>query len=343
LSVLWLALALWPAAGCKKSAWLKGQWLRITRDGKPAECHRFQTDGALRVFLGSACKGPSDPLLSGKYQVKDETRVAVKRGNEDVAQLVLVSRRGEDHFVATGTLAGSFYRVDKKGTAALVTRLEQRGVIKVRALPARRGCHWLGLSLDQIKALPTEPHPRVIRQRDEGLEFHVNRVTRDANVEKVVYALNQDIIEWMAMHLTAAAFRAQAPDQELEQMLGKPVHRGYSGEANRVQVVGMWRAYCASLRGAYNRDVDLTLFATPSQRQGVLYLSENYLSSIWENLRAETSPEPPSAARPDASVEGEEPAAPAAAGGGTAGAAPADEPKQAPPTSGEGDEEDDEI
>jgi hypothetical protein len=336
--VPWVLAAALLLAGCKKATWLQGQWLRITRDGKPAECHQFQTDGVLTVYVGSACEGKSDPLLSGKYQVKDETRLAVKRGNEDVAQLVLVSRRGEGHFVATGTLAGGFYRVDKKGTAALVARLEKQGAIRVRALPARRGCHWLGLSLDQIKALPTEPRPRVIRQRDVGLEFHVNRATRDPNVEKVVYALNQDVIEWMALHLTPAAFRAQAPDQELEQMLGKPVHRGYSGTGERAQVVGMWRAYCANLRGAYNKDVDLTLFSSVSQRQGVLYLSENYVSSVWENLRAETRATAPASGPPAAAPE-----TPADAPEPAKAAAPGAEPKGAAPASAGGEDDDDEI
>jgi outer membrane biosynthesis protein TonB len=47
----------------------------------------------------------------------------------------------------------------------------------------------------------------------------------------------------------------------------------------------MWRTYCAQLRDTPNKDIDLTLFATAGEKRGTLYVSEQVISSLWEDLK----------------------------------------------------------
>lgn len=284
----WLACGLVVAlsGGCKKDAWVAGKWLLVDEDGKPGACHEFQKEGKkFLVYPGIECEGSPDPLLSGKFQLKEETKLAVLRGNEEVANLAVITERTDERFVTRGAIAGEMYRVGDKGAKALLEQLTQKGVIKIRELPPAQGCKQLSRALKEIQALPKEPNPRMIRRRDQGLEYHVDSSTGDPKIKKVVYGLNQEVIEWVAFHLAEAAYQPPGPVGRLEQTLGKPTHQVASGSGDKRQHIVMYRTYCGDLRGAKNKEIDLTLFSTAGQKRGTIYVSEKVISSMWEELR----------------------------------------------------------
>jgi len=255
--------------------------------------------------------------------------------------------------------------VGPEGGAKLLAKLTESGAIKLKPLPLDLGCKQLSMSIKDIKALPTEAEPRMIRQKDQGLEYHVDRATGNPKLEKIVYALNQDVIDWIAFHLTPTAFQPPGPDGWLESELGPPEGTLATGSGEKRQHIGMWRTYCAKLRGANNRDVDVSLFATTGQQRGTIYVSENVVAGIWEDLKqtikdsppddseeeSEGAASPPPAKAPPAAVA-PAPAAPAPAAPAPAAPAPAAKAppavkappaKKAPPTPppGGGSEDDD--
>jgi hypothetical protein len=318
-----LALTSLLAAGCKKSQWIEGKWLLVTPEGRPGVCHEFK-GGKKRVMLiytGTKCSGPTDPLLSGKWQLQAENKLAILQGTEEEGKPVVITEHDKKHFVASGGISGKLWRVGEDGAEKVLDRLEQEGEIKLKALPPEMGCRHLSMALKDIKALPTEPKPRMIRRRDEGLEYHVDKATGDPKVEKVVFALNQEVIEWVAYHLTPNAFQPPGPEGRQEAAVGKPEGSATTGKDQKTQRIVMWRTYCAKLRGANNKDVDVTLFSTPGQQRGTIYVSENIISDIWDDLKATIKEAPPPE---DDEEEGE------GGGGDTAKAAPAPPPKAAP-------------
>ncbi|MCC6750256.1 MAG: hypothetical protein IT371_21505 [Deltaproteobacteria bacterium] len=292
--------------GCSKGkGWVVGQWLLVA-DGKPGVCYEFKPDRTYAVFTSPDCAGESDGALSGRWELKEATKLAIKRGPEPMAQLALISDQTDEKFVATGTLAGAFYRLAKGQTGStLLKELEGKGVIKVKALPSAMGCDQLGKPVKDLRALPTESKPRMIRSRDQHLEYFVDRATGDPNVEKVVYALNQDQIDWVAFHLTPAAFAAPGPEGRLEQAIGQPEGQVSTGKGEKRQHISMWKSYCARMRGAANKDVDITLFAAAGTKDGLIYVSERVVSGAWDELKQAASD--PEAQAPEGETAGAKP------------------------------------
>ncbi len=284
---IWAVLlgCLTALAGCKGKQWIEGEWVPLSEEGKLGMCHEFKKDGTFTVYTGVECSNSSDPFLSGKWEFKGDEKLAIQRGNELKAQLVLIAERKEDHFVVRGAFSGTMYRVGPKGGRDLVAQLESKGLIKIKVLPAGQGCKQFSLPIKEIKALPIEAEPRMIRVKDKALEYRVNRSTSDPKIEKVVYALNQDVIEWVALHLTPEAFDPPGPQERLAGSLGQPIDTVATGQGETRQHIAMWHGYCAQLRDAPNKDIDVTLFATTGERRGTIYISENVVANQWEDLK----------------------------------------------------------
>jgi len=320
LLMVMTTLAVLAAGGCKKSKWIEGKWLLVTPEGKPGVCHEFKggRKPELLIYTSAECTGTNDQLLSGRWQLKEENKLAILQGTEEEAHLVLITEKDEKHFVASGGISGKLFKVGEEGAKKLVAKLTESGEIKLHPLPPELGCRQLSLALKDIKALPTESEPRMIRQKDQGLEYHVDRATGNPKLEKIVYALNQDVIDWIAFHLTPVAFQPPGPEGWLEGVMGKAEGSAATGTGDKRQHIGMWRTYCTKLRGANNKDVDVTLFATTGQQRGTIYVSENVVAGIWEELRQTIKDSPPD--------EGDE-----EEGGGAKVAPAAPPPRAAPP------------
>ena len=283
-----LACLLAPAlllSACKSTPFIVGSWLFVDDQGKPGACHTFTKDRKLIVYKGAACKGPKDDLASGRWQMKVETKMAIQLGQEKIAQLAKITERKPDRFVARGTIAGTMFKVGKAGGEALLAELKRQGVVKVFPLPKAFGCGQLNRKLAQIRALPKEEKPRMLRARDQGLEYRVDKKGGDPKVAKVVYALNQDQLDWVYIESAEAAFAAPGPEARLENLIGKPFAQVSTGKGQKRQNVLMWKTYCKMLKGQANREIDLTLFVTTGEKTAYYYLSEGVVSNIWENLR----------------------------------------------------------
>lgn len=279
-------LLLAAAAGCRKPEWVLGRWAYVDDDGKPVHCHEFLPDHQFRAYLSVSCAGPTDALLSGKWKLLEEDRLAILRGPDAVAQVARLVRTGGERFKAQGALSGSFHRLEGTTTdaSALLARLESEGVVKLRPLDDAH-CQRLDATLDSIRALPPEPKPRMIRARDQSLEYHVAAAGEQQAVSKVVYAVNQDQLDWVAFQLGEAAFAPPGPEARMEQALGRPEQTLVTGQGLKRQSIVMWQTYCRSLHGALNKNVDVTLFATPGERQGLFYVSEGLLPEVWPELK----------------------------------------------------------
>ncbi|MBW2732806.1 MAG: hypothetical protein JRH20_10480, partial [Deltaproteobacteria bacterium] len=273
------------SASCKKENWIAGSWLLIDESGKPNRCHTFTEKRELLVYPTSSCKGTPDKLLSGQYQLKGDKKLAIKRSKEKGAQGVRITSHDEKQFKARGVLAGVFYRVDAEGTAPLIKKLREKGVIKLRALPPALGCNFLTTPLKTIMALPKEKEPRMISARDQGLGYHVTTTTGDPLVEKVVYALHLDQLEWISVHYKESAFAPPGPAGRLEGQIGQAQHAIATGKDTKKQHILMWKTFCENLKGQFNADVDLTLFSMPGKKQAYYYISEGIISGIWKSLQ----------------------------------------------------------
>jgi hypothetical protein len=314
-----LACILVALGGCKKSAWVEGKWLHVDENGKPGMCHEFASKQKFSVYRSADCSGQPDPLLSGKWQLKAEKKLAVLRESEGEAGLALINEHDEKHFVARGALAGSFFRVGEAKPADLLADLRKQGSLKVFPLDSGIECTFLGRSFDQVSGLPKEEKPAMLRARDQGLIYHADTKTGDSKLEKVVFALNQEQIDWIAFHLAEAAFEPPGPAGRLEARLGPPVSTATTGAGEERQTIAMWNAYCSDLRGAFNKSVDITLFSTPGKRQGMYYVSEGVVADLWESLKATIANAPPAEEGDDDAEQGS-----------AAAAAPAPEPTPAP-------------
>ena len=323
-SVLGCLIAL---AGCKGDQWIQGQWLQVSESGKPGVCQEFLKGGVFTVHGGPKCSSDKDQVLSGKWELKDDTKLAILRYNEQKAHLSLITEKSKEKITIRGALAGTLYRIGKQDPTEMITKLEQEGVIKVKALPESQGCKQLSLELDKIKALPTEDNPRMLRQKDQVLKYFSNTTTGDPKIERVVYAMNYNEIEWIALHLAAPAFNPPGPQALLEESIGKPLNSTATGTGDKRQHIVMWKAYCAELRSAINADVDVTLFSSAGKKHGMIYISENVVSSLWEDLVQMTKDPGAQSTEEDEDTEGEEASAPAApAAPAAAPAAPAAAP-----------------
>lgn len=274
------------AGGCRKPEWVIGRWAYVDDDGKPVHCHEFLADHQFRAYLSVSCTGATDPLLSGKWKLLQEDRLAVLRGPEAVAQVARIVRTDGGRFSAQGALAGSFHRLEGSGSdsSALLARLERDGVVKLRPLDDAH-CERLDLTLERVRALPPEAKPRMIRARDQSLEYHAAVLGEQQALAKVVYAVNQDQLDWVGFYLGEAAFAPPGPEARMEQQLGPPAQTLVTGRGLKRQSIVMWQSYCRSLHGALNKNVDVTLFATPGERQGLFYVSEGLLPEVWPELK----------------------------------------------------------
>lgn len=280
-----IALVVLFSTGCKGKNWIVGSWLLIDESGKPNRCHTFTEKRELHVYPSSSCKGKPDKLLSGQYQLKDDKKLAIKRSKEKGAQGVRITAKKDGQFTTRGVLSGVFYRVDAKGSEALIKSLREKGTIKLRPLPPTLGCNYLITPLKTINALPKEKEPRMITARDQGLTYKVNTATGDPNVEKVVYALHLDQLEWISVHFKESTFAPPGPTGRMEGQLGKPQNAIATGKDTKKQHILMWKTYCENLKGQFNADVDLTLFSMPGKKQAYYYISEGIISGVWASLK----------------------------------------------------------
>jgi hypothetical protein len=282
-SMVLMAAAL--ASCSSKEQWVLGQWVLLGEDGKPGVCHEFKKDGKFITYTQTACTGNTDALLSGRWEFKDKDKLALQRGNDLKAKMAVVSDRKPEQFVSRGAIVGTLFRVGAGGAAEVLRRLDAEGLIKLKPVPPEWGCRQLGTALSEIKALPVEKEPRMLREKDKSLAYHAQKNTGDPKIEKVVYAMQQEAIEWVALHLAPEAFNPPGPQERLETVVGKATDSAATGQGKKRQHIVMWRTYCAQLRDAPNKDIDLTLFATAGEKRGTLYVSEQVISGLWEDLK----------------------------------------------------------
>ena len=303
-----LAMTLLVGVGCeKKGGWLVGQWLLLDQDGKPGVCHEFKKDGVLVVYTSAECGGDKDQVSSGRWDLKEETKLGVIRYNERKGQLVMLTEKDADHVVCRGAIAGTMYKVGAKGSAEVLAELDRKGLIKVKPLDPALGCRQLALPLKDIRALPsaTVEDVRMLRQKDQALKFFINKTSSDSRVDKVIYALNDESVEWVALHLGDAVFNPPGPQATLEASIGKPDDQVATGIGEKRQHIVMWKSYCALTRDTPKRDIDVTLFATAGAKRGTIYVSDNVVSGLWEELKG-MAQNPDSQAGPDEEEEGGE-------------------------------------
>jgi hypothetical protein len=304
--VLLSLLVLTPlSAGCKDTDFLIGKWLLLTPDGKPGSCYEFKADETFTAYPSIECSGEPDPLLSGRWELKEANKLAIQQRGEQKAQLALITEKAADKIVMRGAISGGLYKLGEGGGVAVLKKLEWAKVLKVRAMPKALGCKQLSMTLEEIRALPKEPDPVMLRQKDQALEYHQKKPTGNPQLDKEVFALTGEAVDWISLHFTTGAFEEKEtelrPYERLEAALGKPEGELVTGEGEKTQKILMWRAYCASLKGATNKDVDATFFYTPGEKRGILYVSESVLKDIWEDLRhlsGKSAPAPTPAPEP---------------------------------------------
>lgn len=110
----------------------------------------------LTVYKTEQCKGATDDMASGKFQLKDKTKLAIQRGQEKSARLAHIVKMEKDAFRVRGTLSGTFYRVGKDGGGATLAALRAKGVVRMRPLPGDLGCAHLGRSIATIRSFAKE-------------------------------------------------------------------------------------------------------------------------------------------------------------------------------------------
>lgn len=280
-----VSLALMSLVSCKKEEWIEGKWLYVNEQGKLAGCYRFAEKRALSVYSNPECSGTPDEMASGKWQLKAENQLALQRGTEHAAKLAVVLNRSTEQFSVRGALSGSLHSLKQQNAAHWIGALQQNGTIKIKELPAKLGCEQLSLSVDRVRKLPKDDQPGMLRAADQVLAFYGEPYAGNPALKKVVYALNQDQIEWVNFHYTASAFQELGPAAQIEKLLGPPEHTVTMGQGELQQQIMMWRAFCDELRGAIYQDVDATLVITPKKQLAYLFVSTNIISDSWENLR----------------------------------------------------------
>jgi len=271
-------------SACSSSQWLNGRWAQLSEDGKLVGCVEFKSDGTYRTFLERGCEGQPEELLSGKWQLK-KTQLVLKTSNPfSPAQALQVMRRGPKEFVASGAsgAAGQYYRADNPiAVAALEQRLIGEGKIKIRELPPELGCAALGKSREELRKLPKDESPRLLRKADAALLLVAETPPAGGEHTKITYAADNDRVVWIAWELSEAAMNGDGFRGRLEGKLGTPTKRINIGDGEQGQVISGWKTFCRNVHGQPNVDVDLTLFATPAQKKGTLYLSEGTVGKLW--------------------------------------------------------------
>ena len=286
--LFWLGLLSVIGTGCeKKGTWLVGRWLLLEQDGKPGVCHEFRADGRLTVYTSTDCDGDQDQVSSGRWEMKDESGFGIIRFNERKGQLAMIGEKDTEHFVCRGAIVGTMFKIGAKGSAELLAALDSQGLIKVKPLDPALGCRQVTLPLQEIRSLPSAAveDVRMLRHKDQVLKFHVNRISADPRIDKAVYALNDESLEWVALHLTQAAFNPPGPRAALEASAGKPSDEVAIGVGEKRQHIVMWKSYCSLGRNNPKHDIDITLFATAGTRRGTIYVSDNVVSGLWDELK----------------------------------------------------------
>jgi hypothetical protein len=280
-------IALVFLSACSSNKWLSGRWAQLSEDGKFMGCVEFKSDGTYKTFLERGCEGAPEELLSGKWQLK-KTQLAMKTSNPFApAQALQIMRRGPNEFVATGAsgAAGEYYRAaDPIAVSALEKRLVGEGKIKIRELPPELGCAALTKSRDDVKKLPKDESPRLLRKADASLLLGAETPPPGGPYAKITYAADNDRIVWIAWELAETAMNGDAYRARLEDALGPPRKKIVIGEGEQGQVISGWKTFCRNVRGQPFVDVDLTLFATPAQKKGTVYVSEGTVGKLWSTF-----------------------------------------------------------
>jgi hypothetical protein len=276
-------------SGCSSSQWLNGRWAQLAEDGKITGCIEFKGDGSYVTYLERGCEGQPEELLSGKWQLK-KNQLAMKTNNPlSQPQALSLMKRSPTEFVLTGGsgAAGEYYRAENPiAVAALEQRLIAEGKIKIRELPPEMGCAPFQKTLDDLKKLPKDTAPRLLRKADAALLLVAEALPPGGEHAKITYAADNDRVVWIAWEITEAAMGGDAYRMRLETKLGKPTKTIAIGEGEQGQVINGWKTFCRNIRGQPTADVDLTLFATPAQKKGTLYLSDGSVGKLWTTFEA---------------------------------------------------------
>jgi len=276
-------------SGCSSNQWLHGRWAQLAEDGKITGCIEFKSDGTYKTYLERGCEGQPEELLSGKWQLK-KTQLAMKTNNPLAPpQALAVMKRSPTEFVLTGGsgAAGEYYRAENPiAVSALEQRLIGEGKIKIRELPAEMGCNSFMKTLDDLKKLPKDTAPRLLRKADAALLLVAEQLPPGGEHAKITYAADNDRVVWIAWEITEAAMNGDAYKTRLETKLGKPAKNIAIGEGEQGQIITGWRTFCRNVRGQPTADVDLTLFSTPAQKKGTLYLSDGSVGKLWTTFEA---------------------------------------------------------
>jgi hypothetical protein len=276
-------------SGCSSNQWLNGRWAQLAEDGKITGCMEFKGDGSYVTYLERGCEGQPEELLSGKWQLK-KSQLAMKTNNPLAPPQVLsLMKRSPTEFVLSGGsgAAGEYYRAENPiAVAALEQRLIGEGKIKIRELPPEKGCAQFMKSLDDLKKLPKDTAPRLLRNADKSLLLVAEVLPPGGEHAKITYAADADRVVWIAWEITEAAMGGDAYRTRLESTLGKPAKTFAIGEGEQAQVITGWKTFCRGMPGRPSADVDLTLFATPAQKKGTLYLSDGSVGKLWGTFEA---------------------------------------------------------
>jgi len=275
--------------GCSSNTWIHGRWAHLAEDGKLTGCIEFKSDGTYVTYLERGCEGQPEELLSGKWQLK-KNQLALKTNNPLAPpQALTVIRRGATEFVLTGGsgAAGEYFRAENPiAVAALEQRLVAEGKIKIRELPSEMGCVSFQKTLEQLKKLPKDTSPRLLRKADATLLLVAEVPQTPTEYSKITYAADNDRIVRIAWELTESAAGGDAYRKRLESKLGAPAKTITIGEGEQAQVITGWKTFCRNVNGQPTADVDLTLFTTPAQKRGTLYLSDGTVGKLWSTFEA---------------------------------------------------------
>ncbi|HEY3353709.1 MAG TPA: hypothetical protein VGQ83_10705 [Polyangia bacterium] len=277
-----IAFVLLP--GCSSSDWLFGRWAQLSEDGKLVSCVEFNRTGTYATYLERNCEGAPEELLGGKFSLAKTRLVVTQRNRMATPSALVLTRRGPNEFVAAGAsgAAGEYYRVQgPESVTALEQRLLGEGKIKVRELPAENGCAALGKSIDELSKLPKDDAPRLLKKSDAQLKLHAERPPAGGDAAKITYAADADKVQWIAWELAEPAFAPAPLGPRLEAKIGAPAKKITIGDGPEAQQITGWKAFCRNVRGQPTVEVDLTLFMTPAQKKGTVYVSEGSVGKLW--------------------------------------------------------------
>jgi len=169
--------------------------------------------------------------------------------------------------------------------SALEQRLIGEGKIKIASSP-RDGVHALHEDARRPEEAAKDTAPRLLRKADAALLLVAEVLPPGGEHAKITYAADNDRVVWIAWEITEAAMGGDAYRTRLETKLGKPAKSIAIGEGEQGQIITGWKTFCRNVRGQPTADVDLTLFSTPAQKKGTLYLSDGSVGKLWATFEA---------------------------------------------------------